>query len=100
MTEAPHYCTVGPSAVTGRRCGKPAVYTFRATTGEIFAECADHYPGHEAAYTVPTAKIGDRVDVHRHGGVYRGTVVRVTRTGRVFAEVTYNNGATRVVEVD
>lgn len=35
-------CTVGPSAVTGKRCGKPAVQAFTASTGEVFAECAEH----------------------------------------------------------
>ena len=33
-------CTVR-NAVTGA-CGKPATHAFRASTGEIFAECAEH----------------------------------------------------------
>jgi hypothetical protein len=44
MSDSPITCTVGPSAVTGERCGKPAVTTFVGRNGEIFAECADHAP--------------------------------------------------------
>jgi hypothetical protein len=44
MSDSPITCTVGPSAVTGERCGKPAVTTFTGRNGEIFAECADHAP--------------------------------------------------------
>jgi hypothetical protein len=33
-------CTV--RSISGE-CGKPAVYAFRATTGEVFAECAEHH---------------------------------------------------------
>jgi uncharacterized protein (DUF1684 family) len=91
-------CTVVISHSHGV-CGQPAV----VVVGE-FAECAEH-----AADAVSIAKtsgpvvtgpsVGDAVDVARHGKVYRGTVTRVTRGGRVFAQVTYGNGASREVEV-
>jgi hypothetical protein len=38
----PTTCTVGPSAVTGERCGKPAVTTFIGTDGITYAECVEH----------------------------------------------------------
>ena len=91
-------CTVVIHA-DGERCGRPGVYSFTASTGERFTECADHYEGP----VVPTRvepKLGDEVDVHRHGKVYTGTVVRVGARGAVYAEVTYNNGATRTVRAD
>lgn len=96
------------SAVTGI-CGEPAVYTFTGAGGETFAECAEHYDPAGAAMDASRAKastafkpmfeVGAEVTIHRHGKSYFGRVVRVTRTGRAFAEVTYNNGATRVVPV-
>ena len=41
MSDSPT-CTVGPSAVTGERCGKPAVSSFTTSRGETFHECAEH----------------------------------------------------------
>lgn len=93
-TTKPTTCTVGPSAVTGERCGKPAVSWF-TVAGITYAECADH----AVKQTIAAPAVGETVPVHRHGKVYTGTVVRVTRGGTVFARVTYGNGATRVVEV-
>lgn len=37
-------CTIGPNAVTGERCGRPAVTGFTNSRGERFYECADHAP--------------------------------------------------------
>jgi len=34
-------CTVGPDAVTGERCGKPATYSF-TRNGVTYHECAEH----------------------------------------------------------
>jgi hypothetical protein len=34
-------CTV--RFATGGKCGKPAVYAFKSSTGEIFAECREHH---------------------------------------------------------
>ncbi len=48
MSTSPNTCTVGPSAVTGERCGKPAVTTFVGRNGEVFAECAEHAPANLA----------------------------------------------------
>lgn len=39
-------CTTGPDAVTGRRCGKPAVDKFVGRDDvTVYAECAEHYHG-------------------------------------------------------
>lgn len=94
-------CTVttGP----GHRCGKPAVFT----SGE-FGECAEHAadPGSIASGPrgsgrgiVSAYKIGDKVEIHRYGKTYVGTVVYVGARGRVEAEFTYGNGAQRRVAV-
>jgi len=91
-------CTVGPRAVTGERCGKPAVYVFKTADGETFAECADHYPGFPLG-TVGGHYIGEPVVVRRHGKTYMGRVVKVGARGAVYAEVTYGNGATRTVKI-
>jgi hypothetical protein len=96
-------CTTRVIGAPGDICGKPAVYT----EGE-FAECAEcikHPASMYATRHIGRAgygvKVGDTVDVRRHGKVYAGRVVRIgPRSGKVFAEVTYGSGATRVVEVD
>lgn len=65
-TEIPTTCTIGPDAVSGERCGKPAVVIFRAPSGTIYAECAEH-----EAHRVPAApapKVGKLV-VLRHGRI-------------------------------
>jgi hypothetical protein len=93
MSVTPVTCTVGPSAVTGERCGKPAAQVFFGANGEMYAECAAH------AASVGESTARDTVEVHRHGRIYIGRVVRVTSSGTVYAEVTYNNGVTRVVPV-
>lgn len=38
-------CTIGPSAVTGLRCGAPGVRAFRGSDGTLYVECADHITG-------------------------------------------------------
>lgn len=88
-------CTIVVNA-TGARCGQPAVKTWESSIfpGEILGECRKHHFDFE-----PHGRnIGDLVEVRRHGKDYIGQVVRVTPT-KVFAQVTYGNGATRVVEV-
>ena len=45
----PRSCTVGPSAVTGERCGEPAVTSFVGSRGERYAECSEHAPRRQAA---------------------------------------------------
>lgn len=87
----PITCTVGPDATTGKRCGKPAVVTFTGSNGEEFAECAEHCMAH-------VGRTRGTVVVRRNGIDYVGRVVRETRGGRIFAEITYKNGVTRVVE--
>jgi hypothetical protein len=79
------------------RCGKPAVYAFTGSGGEAFAECSEHFDPrfHTVAETGP--KVGDKVDVWRHGRAYVGTVVRVGKRGAVDAEIVYGNGVRRVV---
>ena len=91
-------CTVR-FATTGA-CGKPAVYTFTGMNGEHFGECAEHYrPQDHARVAIEGRRIGDRVEVYRHGKCYLGTVVKVTATGRVHAEVIYGNGSRRIVRL-
>ena len=90
-------CTVVVSA-DGTRCGKPSVYAFASRSdGKMFAECAEHYQG--AIKHVVGCQVGDPVTVHRHGKSYAATVVKVGARGAVYAEVTYDNGATRTVRV-
>lgn len=86
----PTTCTIGPDAVSGKRCGQPAVTTFTGGDGTVYAECAKH-----AVAGIPS---DDTVQVHRHGRVYTGKVVKRTRQN-VYAEVTYDNGVTRTVRV-
>lgn len=90
-------CTV--RTAVGGTCGKPAVYSFTGSRGEAFGECAEHFHGAISATSVGLVKVGDTVAVHRHGKRYDGRVVRVTKAGNVFAEVTYDNGVTRTVRV-
>jgi len=96
MTHTPSTCTV--RFATRGACGKPAVWS-----DGTFAECAEH-----AADLIALARreatpfgraLGDEVEIHRHGRTYIGTVVRIGARGAVFAEVTYGNGAKRVVRV-
>lgn len=71
-------CTVGPDAVTGERCGAPAVVTFTGRGGETFAECAEHASSFHIHKTA--IEPGARVAV-RHCGIEKvGTVVAVTAT--------------------
>lgn len=91
-------CTTTRLFEPGGVCGKPAIYV----EGE-YAECAECAAHPASMYAtrgiVAGPKVGEKVDVHRHGKVYTGTVERVTRGGNVFAKVTYGSGATRVVKV-
>src|SRR4051812_43639615 len=85
-------CTVGPSAVSGERCGEPGVVAF-VSDGETFVECARHAaPG--MGVGGGGIAVGDKVPVERMHGVYQGTVVEVGARGAVYAEFTYNNGRT------
>lgn len=89
----PATCTVR-YAVTGA-CGEPAVWS----NGK-FAECAEHAADAIALARprpVVAKEVGDAVTVERHGKRYIGTVCRVGARGAVYAEVTYDNGVTRVV---
>lgn len=98
MTEhKPATCTVR-FAVTGA-CGEPAVWS----NGE-FAECVKH--AHDPAGLARAAaarpgglRVDDVVEIARHGKRYLGRVCKVGARGAVYAEVTYNNGVTRVVRV-
>lgn len=85
-------CTHGPSAVTGERCGAPAVTSFTGAHGETFAECAEH------AVVIARSTPGT-VTVRRNGRFYTGRVVHVTLGGIVYAEITYENGVVRKVRV-
>jgi hypothetical protein len=93
-------CTVVKGA-RGERCGAAAVYV----EGE-FAECAvcAATPGALALTRhmkagVGRVAVGEAVEVRRHGKTYTGTVTRITRTGTVYATVTYGTGTTREVRV-
>jgi hypothetical protein len=37
-------CTIGPSATTGKRCGRPGVVAFDGSDGERLVECDRHAP--------------------------------------------------------
>jgi hypothetical protein len=92
-------CTVVVSA-TGAKCGDRAVHTFVGTDGHtVYGECAAHTTAHIVGRG-HAAHAGDHVTVRRHGKDYDAVVDRVTRTGRVWATVTYDNGVTRTVPVD
>lgn len=88
-------CTHGPSAVTGARCGKPAVTSFVATSGETFHECAEHAPKHPFA-----PDDADHVMVWRYGREYVGKIVKRGKRGAVYAEIRYGNGTKRIVRVE
>lgn len=98
-TTTPTTCTVGPCAVTGARCGKPAVTTFLGRYGDVFAECAEH-----ATFTETPAKhnaelIGARVHVYHSGVLKVGTVAKL---GRKLAKVVVpvgTKGATKLITV-
>ncbi len=93
-----HTCTI--RTATAGVCGKPAVYTWIAGNGETLGECAEHYiPTSSDRAPVSGYRVGDAVDIQRHGKTYVGRVVRVGARGAVYAAVTYNNGATREVRV-
>jgi hypothetical protein len=83
-------CTIGPNAVTGARCGAPAIISFVARDGRTYHECADHH-----VFLDPDAvKVGDSFPV-RHCGVDKiGTVVRVTATRVVVDVPTYGGRRT------
>lgn len=97
MTETHAACTV---LRLGVPCGAAAVYVERE-----FAECAKHAAEfgslaatrHLVGRTV--RRVGDEVEVARHGKTYVGRVVRVGARGAVYAEVEYGNGARREVRV-
>lgn len=88
-------CTFGPTAVTRERCGQPAVTTFTGSDGTPYAECAEH----AGNFARDWAREGDTVPVTRHGKVYMAKVIRVTRRGNTYAEITYDNGVKREVRV-
>lgn len=84
-------CTVGPSAVTGLRCGKPAVVSFTSTSGEVFAECEDH--------ALAPASTPAPVAVKR--GVLTmpsGSILRTTRSTRYVLAAEYVIGSPRVLK--
>ena len=37
-------CTIGPSATTGERCGRPGVVAFHSSAGHRYVECERHAP--------------------------------------------------------
>lgn len=106
MSNHPHIpaaaaCSYGPSAVSGKRCGEPAVFSFVGSDGEVYYECA----AHSSAHVVPRAgnaahAVGEAVMVHRHGKDYRAVVSRVGARGAVYARFVYDNGAVREIRVD
>ena len=84
-------CTVGPSAVTGLRCGKPAVVSFVGRDGEVFAECEDHAVAISAPAPVSTYKRGHLVMP------VTGSKLRTTRSTRYVAVVEHVVGKPVVV---
>lgn len=76
---APTTCTVGPSAVTGERCGAPAVVTFTGRDGKVFAECAEHDVSHIVAPKPSDFAPGVIVVVEHIGIAKVGVVESVAR---------------------
>lgn len=99
VSHAHRTCTAR-SAVNGE-CGAPAIYSFETDRGEIFSECAAHYGGPVEGIASPMIgyRVGDKVEIHRYGKTYIGTVVYVGPRGGVEAEFTYGNGARRRVAI-
>jgi hypothetical protein len=91
-------CTVTVGA-DGRKCGAPAVHTFRALDGGQLAECAEHSTVVHSRYTGSGYEVGDVVPVWRYGREYLATVTKVGKRGAVYATFTYDNGAERTVRV-
>lgn len=92
----PATCTV-TAAVKGA-CGAPAVWS-----NGTYAECAQHVADASSlSRSAPSStahRVGDKVEVERHGKRYIATVSHVGERGAVYADVTYGNGATRRVRV-
>jgi hypothetical protein len=88
-------CTVSVDA-RGGKCGKPGITGWTNGAGEDFAECY----GHALPCNGGTLhERGREVTISRHGKDYLGRVARVSPTGIVWVEVTYDNGTTKVVRL-
>jgi hypothetical protein len=79
---APTTCTVGPSAVTGERCGKPAVTTFTGRDGTVFAECAEHDASSTTTHA-PRPRVTFRGIPFRTERSARFVLCRLTGDGKV-----------------
>jgi hypothetical protein len=90
-------CTFGPDAISGERCGKPAVASFRGSDGQMYHECREHHVPIPVRDT--RRQEGDPAKVRRYGRIYTGTIVRITPT-KYHVRFTYDNGAERTVPVD
>lgn len=83
-------CTIGPDAVTGARCGTPAIVSFVARDGRTYHECAAHHVFLDSA----AIKVGDPITVDHCGVRKVGTVVRVGRSRVVIDVPTYGGKRT------
>jgi len=73
-------CTVGPSAVTGKRCGQPAVKVYKLA-GMWIAECAEH----AAPRTIAAQEGEERTYSVTFAPGY--TFTRTTRTAYAWASI-------------
>jgi len=76
------FCTIGPSAVTGELCGRPAVVTF-TRRGRTFAECAQHAPtfARHPAQAAESRSLSFRGVPFRTATTRRFVLVRLTASG-------------------
>jgi hypothetical protein len=92
-------CTVGPNAVTGERCGKPAVSSFVGRDDNVYYECAEHDTSKLFAPDRNSLKPGDSVMVSHSGVDKHGTVVSVGRTNVRVEVPTYGGSQSKVITV-
>jgi hypothetical protein len=89
-------CTIGPDT-NGNTCGAPAVVTFTASDGTIYAECAAHAYAPAAAAHIGVVHVGDRVMVDHVGVAKIGTVVQVAKVNVHVRVSTYGGKASKVI---
>jgi hypothetical protein len=93
-------CTIGPNAVSGERCGKPAVSTFIGSNGVEYAECAEHDVSAIVGKSFDAvAIVGTVVEIVHVGVAKLGEVVGVTATKLRVKVPTYGGRTHKVVTV-
>ena len=87
-------CTIGPDAVTGKRCGAPAVIAFTGRNGERFAECAAHVAPTLVRHNRPV--VGAVVTVE-HAGLHKAGIVTAVRKTRAEVRVALADGTAKLI---